>query len=149
MIKNKTLKKFDIVYAAIHSRFKMSREEITDRVTRAMENEYVNILAHPMCRLIGRREPLELDMEKVIDTARDTNTFLEINAFPDRLDLNDVYIRAAKEKGVKFAIGTDAHSIDHLRYIRFGIATARRGWLEKKDVLNTYSIKEIEKPLQR
>lgn len=145
---DKILKKFDFVCAAVHSHFKMNRDEMTRRIIKAMENEYVNILAHPMCRLIGRREPIELDMEKVIDAARDTKTFLEINAFPDRLDLNDVYIRVAKERGASFAIGTDAHSLDHLRYIRFGVATARRGWLEKKDVLNTYSIKEIEKTLQ-
>ncbi|MFW6121036.1 MAG: DNA polymerase/3'-5' exonuclease PolX [Petrotogales bacterium] len=142
---NKILEKFDFVYAAIHSRFKMSKREMTQRVTRAMENEYVNILAHPTCRLIGRREPIEIDIEKIIDAARDTHTFLEINAFPDRLDMTDIHIRVAKEKNASFIIGTDAHSIDHLRYIRFGVATARRGWLEKKDVLNTYSIKEIEK----
>jgi DNA polymerase (family 10) len=124
-------------------------KEMTTRILKAIENEYVSILAHPTCRIIGRREPIELDIEKVIDTASDTNTFLEINSFPDRLDLNDVYIRLAKEKKVSFVIGTDAHSIDHLRYMHFGIATARRGWLEKKDVLNTYSIKEIEKKLQR
>lgn len=145
---NKILKKFDFVYAAVHSRFKMSREEMTKRVIRAMENEYVNILAHPTGRLIGRREPVELDMEKIIDTAKDTDTFLEINAFPDRLDLNDVYIRVANERGTRFVIGTDAHSIDHLRYMRFGVATARRGWLEKKDILNTYSLSKIEKILE-
>jgi len=144
---NKILKKFDFVYAAVHSRFKMNMKEMTARILKAMENEYVHILAHPTCRIIGRREPIELDIEKVIDTARDTNTFLEINSFPDRLDLNDINIRLAKEKNITFVIGTDAHSIDHLRYIRFGIATARRGWLEKKDVLNTFSVKEIEKKI--
>jgi DNA polymerase (family 10) len=145
---DKILKKFDFVCAAVHSRFKMSRDEMTKRLVKAMENEYVDILAHPTCRLIGRREPIELDMDKIIDAAKDTDTFLEINAFPDRLDLNDVYIRVAKERGVCFTIGTDAHSLEHFRYMRFGIATARRGWLEKKDVLNTYSIKEIEKTLK-
>ena len=144
---NKILKKFDFVYAAVHSRFKMNMKEMTARILKAMENEYVHILAHPTCRIIGRREPIELDIEKVIDTARDTNTFLEINSFPDRLDLNDINIRLAKEKNITFVIGTDAHSIDHLRYIRFGIATARRGWLEKKDLLNTFSVKEIEKKI--
>lgn len=146
---DKILKKFDFVCAAVHSRFKMTKDEMTNRLAKAMENEYVDILAHPTCRLIGRREPVELDMDKIIDVANDTDTFLEINAFPDRLDLNDIYIRAAKERGVRFTIGTDTHSLEHLRYIRFGIATARRGWLEKKDVLNTYSIKEIEKTLKR
>lgn len=144
----KILKKFDFVCAAVHIRFKMSKDEMTKRIVKAMENKYVNILSHPTCRLIGRREPVELDIEKIIDTAVDTGTFLEINSFPDRLDLNDIYIRVAKDKGVRFTIGTDAHSLEHLRYIRFGIATARRGWLEKKDVLNTYSIKDIEKRLK-
>jgi len=145
---DKILKQFDFVCAAVHSHFKMSKEEMTKRIIKAMENEYVTILAHPTCRLIGRREPIELDMEKIIDTAKDTDTFLEINAFPDRLDLNDIYIRMAKEKEASFVIGTDAHSIDHLRYIRFGVATARRGWLEKKDILNTYSLSKIEKILE-
>ena len=144
----KILKKFDFVCAAVHIRFKMSKDEMTKRIVKAMENKYVNILSHPTCRLIGRREPVELDIEKIIDTAVDTGTFLEINSFPDRLDLNDVHIRMAKERKARFAIGTDAHSLEHLRYIRFGIATARRGWLEKKDVLNTYSIKDIEKRLK-
>lgn len=144
---NKILEKFDFVYAAVHSRFKMTKHEMTKRIINALENEYVTILAHPLCRLIGRREPVELDMNKVIDVARDTDTYLEINAFPDRLDLPDSYIPLATEKGVRFVLGTDAHSIDHLRYIRFGIATARRGWLTKKDVLNTFSIKEIETKL--
>ena len=146
---DKILERFDFVCAAVHTRFKMSKAEMTARIVTAMENEHVTILAHPTCRLIGRREPIELDMEQLIDTARGTNTYLEINAFPDRLDLNDVHIRAAKERSVSFALGTDSHSIDHLRYIRFGVATARRGWLEKKDVLNTYSLREVENKLQR
>jgi DNA polymerase (family 10) len=145
---NKILEKFDIVYAAIHTRFKMEMEEMTNRIINAMENEYVKILAHPSCRLIGRREPIELDIEKIIDAAYETNTYLEINAFPDRLDFNDIFIKKAKERNVKFVIGTDAHNLDHLGYMRFGVATARRGWLEKKDVLNTYPIREIEKILQ-
>ncbi len=146
---NKVLKLFDFVYAGVHSTFKMTREEMTKRVTKAIENEHVDFLAHPTCRLIGRREPFDLDMEQVIDVAKETNTFLEINAFPDRLDLNDLHARLGKEKGVKFVLGTDAHSLTHLDFMQYGVATARRGWLEKKDVLNTYPLKEIERFLSR
>jgi len=145
---NDLLDEFDIVCAAIHSKFKMSEKEMTERIINAIQNEYVKILAHPTGRLIGKRDAYEVDLEKVIDAAIENNVLLEINAFPDRIDLNDVNIRIAKEKGAKFTIGTDAHAVDHLRFIRFGVAAARRGWLEKKDVLNTYPVKEIEKILK-
>ncbi|HHH79533.1 MAG TPA: DNA polymerase/3'-5' exonuclease PolX [Thermoplasmatales archaeon] len=147
--RDSVLKEFDFVYAAIHTRFKMSRREMTERIVKALENEYVNFLAHPTGRLIGRRDAYEVDVEKIIDSAKENNVFLEINAFPDRLDLNDVHAKMAKEKGVRMVIGTDAHSLDHLRFMRYGIAVARRGWLEKKDVLNTCSLKEIERTLLR
>ncbi|HEC94858.1 MAG TPA: hypothetical protein ENI45_02705 [Thermoplasmatales archaeon] len=127
----------------------MSRKEMTERIIKALKNEYVNFLAHPTGRLIGRRDAYEVDVEKVIDAAKENNVFLEINAFPDRLDLNDVHAKMAKDKGVRMVIGTDAHSLDHMRFMRYGIATARRGWLEKKDVLNTFSLKDIEKTLSR
>ena len=139
------LKKFDFVGVGIHISFKMKKEEITQRIIKAMENKYVNFVAHPTCRIIGRREPFDLDIDKIFDAARKTNTFLEINCFPDRLDLNDIHSKMAKEKNVQFVLGTDAHNLNHLSFMRFGIATARRGWLEKKDILNTYSLKEIEK----
>ena len=145
---NDLLDEFDIVCAAIHSKFKMSEKEMTERIINAIQNEYVKILAHPTGRLIGKRDAYEVDLEKVIDAAVENNVLLEINAFPDRIDLNDINIRIAKEKGAKFTIGTDAHAVDHLRFIRFGVAAARRGWLEKKDVLNTYPVKEIEKILK-
>ena len=145
---NDLLDEFDIVCAAIHSKFKMSEKEMTERIINAIQNEYVKILAHPTGRLIGKRDAYEVDLEKVIDAAIENNVLLEINAFPDRIDLNDINIRIAKEKGARFTIGTDAHAVDHLRFIRFGIAAARRGWLEKKDVLNTYPVKEIEKILK-
>jgi len=146
---NSILKEFDYVYAAIHTKFKMSRKEMTERIIKAMENEYVTFLAHPTGRLIGRRDAYEVDVERLVDVARENNVFLEINAFPDRLDLNDIYAKMAKERGVKMVIGTDSHSLDHMRFIKFGIAVARRGWLEKGDVLNTYSLKDIEKALSR
>jgi len=121
----------------------MSAEEATNRVVRGMENEHADFFAHPTCRIIGRREPFDLDIEKIFEVAHKTDTYLEINAFPDRLDLNDMHAKLAKEKGVKFIIGTDAHNVNHLPFMEFGIATARRAWLEKKDILNTNSLKDF------
>ena len=144
---DKILKKLDFVCAGIHTTFKMKSDEVTNRVIKGIENENVTFLAHPTCRLMRTREPFELDMEKIFDTAKETDTFLEINSFPDRLDLNDIHSKQAKERGVKLVISTDAHVLNQLMFIRYGIATARRGWLEKKDILNTYSIKEVEKIL--
>ncbi|MDH7507533.1 MAG: PHP domain-containing protein, partial [Candidatus Thermoplasmatota archaeon] len=147
--KNKILKKFDFVYIGIHSGFKMDKKTMTERIIKAMYNENVNFLAHPTGRLIGKRDPYEVDIEKIIETARETGTILEINAFPDRLDLDDIHSKFAKEKKIKFVLGTDSHSINHLSFMRFGTATARRGWLESKDVLNTYSLKIIENIIKK
>ena len=144
---DRILKKFDLVYGGIHTSFKMDKKTATDRIVRAMENDFVHAIAHPTCRMIGRREPFELDIEKIIDVAKETDTFLEINSFPDRLDLKDSNVKLAKERGVKIIIGTDTHFIENLPFIRFGIATARRGWLEKKDILNTYPVDKIEEML--
>jgi DNA polymerase (family 10) len=144
---NKILKKFDFVYIGIHSSFKMDKKKMTDRIIKSMYNENVNFLAHPTGRLIGKRDPYEVDIEKITDVAKETGIFLEINSFPDRLDLDDIHSKLAKEKKIRFVIGTDSHSINHLPFIRFGIATARRGWLEKKDIINTYPLKDIEKIL--
>jgi DNA polymerase (family 10) len=141
----KILQQFDYVYIAIHTAFKMDKETMTKRIIKAMDNEQVNFLAHPTGRLIGKRDPYEVDIEQIIDTAKQTNTRLEINSFPDRLDLDDVHIKQAKDHDVRFVLGTDSHSINHLDFMRFGIATARRGWLEKKDILNTSTVQEIEK----
>ncbi len=142
---NRILKMFDYVCVGIHIGFKMDIKQATNRYLKAMENEYVTFIAHLTCRIIGRREPFELDFEKIFDKAKETNTYLEINSFPDRLDLNDINIKIAKEKGVKFVLGTDSHHIPQLSFMQYGISTARRGWLEKTDILNTYSINEIEK----
>lgn len=139
------LKKFDFVYAGIHTHFKMDEQTATQRIISAMHNEFVDAIAHPTCRMIGRREPFSLDMHAIMDAAKQTDTLLEINAFPDRLDLKDVHAKLAKEYGVKIVIGSDTHFIQNLGFMRFGVATARRGWLEKKDVLNTYSLSDIEK----
>ncbi|RLF32487.1 MAG: DNA polymerase/3'-5' exonuclease PolX [Thermoplasmata archaeon] len=144
---NSILKMFDFVIIGIHTGFKMSREDATNRIIKGMENKYATILAHPTCRLMMKREPLYLDMEKIFEAAKETNTYLEINAFPDRLDLNDYYTKLAKEQKVKFSVGTDAHALSHMDFMRYGVATARRGWLEKKDILNTHTLREIEKIL--
>ncbi len=142
---NKILKQFDFVYIGIHTAFKMEKETMTKRIIKGMDNEHVDFIAHPTGRLIGKRDPYEVDIEQIIDAAKETDTKLEINAFPDRLDLDDIHVKLAKEQGVRFVLGTDSHSINHFDFMRFGIATARRGWLEKKDILNAYSIQEIEK----
>ena len=144
---NKILKQFDIVYIGIHSSFKMNSNEMTQRIIKGMENEHADFLAHPTGRLLGRRDSYEVDIEQLINAAHTTNTHLEINSFPDRLDLQDIYVKHAKEQNVTFVLGTDAHSIEHLDFMRYGVATARRGWLEKDDILNTYSISKIEKIL--
>lgn len=142
---NRILKKFDFVGIGIHTSFKMNKKEATERIIKGMENKHVDFLAHPTCRIIGRREPFELDMRKIFDTAVETDTYLEINSFPDRLDLNDANAKFAKERRVKFVIGTDSHNVKNLPFMRFGIATARRGWLNKNDILNTNSLKNLEK----
>jgi DNA polymerase (family 10) len=139
------LKKFDYVCAGIHTIFKMDSEVLTKRIIKAIENKYVTFIAHPTCRLIKTREPFKLDMEKIYDKAKENNTYLEINSFPDRLDLNDMNSKSAKDRGVKFVIGTDAHILNQLLFMKYGVATARRGWLSKKDILNTNPLKEVEK----
>ncbi len=146
---NKILEMFDYVIIGIHIGFKMDSKQVTTRYLKAMENEYVNIVAHPTCRIIGHREPFDIDFDIFFDKAKETNTYLEINSFPDRLDLNDLNIKTAKDKGLKFEIGTDSHHISHLSYMQYGISTARRGWLEKNDILNTYSLNELEKVLNK
>ena len=144
-----TLAELDIVVAAVHSYFDLSREAQTDRVIRAMSNSHVSVIAHPTGRLIGEREPFEIDMQRVIEAAHSLGCHLEINAQPERLDLNDLHIHAARQGRVKFAISTDAHSTDSFDYIRFGIDQARRGWLSADDVINTRSIGDLRKMLRR
>jgi len=127
------LAQLDLVVASIHSGFK---QNVTERMVRAMENPHVDIVAHPTGRLISKREGYEVDVEKILDAAAATNTALEINAFYDRLDLSDLNARRAAEKGILLAINTDSHHPDHLWMIRFGVGTARRAWLGPENVLN-------------
>ena len=128
---------FDFVTASVHSSFGQSAQRITDRVLAAIRSPHVDAIGHPTGRLLSRREPLALDMDAVIEAAAETGTALEINANPDRLDLNDEYARQAAEAGVRLAINTDAHAVEHLAFLEYGIATAQRGWVRPQDVLNT------------
>ncbi len=144
-IKDSALKKLDIVGAAVHSNFNMPRDEMTKRIVAAMENKNVDILFHPTGRVIQKREPYDVDIEKVIEAAKATGTILEIDAYPDRLDLKDEHVKLAVRAGVKLCIDSDAHSKAHLRFLELGIAQARRGWAEAKDVVNTRPLKEFLK----
>lgn len=137
------LKELDIVIGAIHSGFKQKRGQITQRIVTAMHNPYLHIIAHPTGRLLGERDPYDVDMDQVIESAEKTGTVLEINAYTQRLDLDDINTRKAKQHGVMIAIGTDAHHLDQLGMMELGIKVARRGWLEPKNVLNTFTVKEI------
>jgi len=143
------LSKLDVVIAAIHSGFKQESKMITKRLVGAMQNRFVSIIAHPTGRLIGYRESYQLDMNEIIKVAAKTGTILEINAYPERLDLNDVYCRMAKDKGVQLAIETDAHSVDGLEFMNLGVDVALRGWLEEKDVINTLPLDKLLKRLKR
>lgn len=141
------LERCDVVVAAIHMAQSQKEREINSRLVAAMENEHVDIIAHPTGRIIGRREPYQVDMDLILETAARTNTIMEINAYPERLDLSDEWARRAKEIGVKMAISTDAHSPEQLGFMRYGVTVARRGWLEPSDVINTLSAGELMKHL--
>jgi len=143
------LKELDVVIAAVHSNFSFDREKQTDRILKAMDNKYVNILAHPSGRLITTRSAIYADFDRIFTKAVENNIFLEINTHGDRIDLNDVNCRRAKELGARFVIGTDAHDTEQLGGLVYGVITARRGWLEKKDVLNTSSFDKLIKAMNR
>jgi len=134
---DETLKSLDFVIAGIHSGFKNDAAKMTERIIRAMRNPYVHIISHPTGRLIGRRDEYQLDLEKVLSVAKETKTALEINAYPERLDLKDTDILKAVKNEIKLVIDSDSHSKDQLAYLRYGVSQARRGWAQKKDILNT------------
>ncbi len=148
-LSDSVLKKLDLVIAAVHSGFRFPKAKQTERILKAMDNPYVNILAHPLNRLIKTREPINLDFGKICQKAKEKKIALEINASSDRLDLPDAYVKEAISKGVKLAIGTDAHSKDNLKDIELGTAVARRGWAQKKDVLNCLNLAQLKKFLRR
>jgi len=142
------LRQLDVVGVSVHSLFNLSEEEQTKRIIKAMKNPHADILFHPTGRLIQKREPYDVDMEEIIRTAKETGTILEINAYPDRLDLKDEYIRKCVNAGVKMSIDSDAHSPAHFAVLEFGIAQARRGWATKTDIINTRPVEQMLKLLK-
>ena len=143
------LEGFDITVASIHSHFNQSREAMTRRMIRAMENPHVNVIGHPTTRKIGRRDPVDLDLDAVFEAAARTGTALEIDAYPDRLDLRDEHVRRARRSGVRFAIDTDAHAVGHLDAMCYGIGVAQRGWLTKDDVIDAWPLAKLRRFLQK
>jgi len=143
------LKKLDIRVCSIHYKLGLSSEKQTRRILKAMENPYFNIWGHPTDREIHKREPIELNMDKIMSEASDRNVFMEINSSPRRLDLNDIHAKMAKERGIKISISTDSHTRDNLKNIRYGVYQARRGWLEADDIINTKSADDIIKMMKK
>jgi DNA polymerase (family 10) len=140
---------FDLTVASVHSHFAQPKEQMTRRVIRAIEHPMVNVIGHLTTRKIGRRDPIELDLEAVFEAAGRTGTALEINAYPDRLDLRDEHVLWARRHGVLFAVDTDSHAVGHLDMMRFGVATAQRGWLTRNDVINAWPITKLERFLRK
>lgn len=148
-LSNDILKELDFTVCAIHSKFNLSAKKQEERIIRAMDNPYFTILAHPTGRIINRREPYQINLERIMRAAKERGCFLELNAQPERMDLADTQCQLAKEMGVKLAISTDAHTQWQLNNMQFGIYQARRGWLEKGDVINTYSLNALRKLFKR
>jgi DNA polymerase/3'-5' exonuclease PolX/histidinol phosphatase-like PHP family hydrolase len=142
------LAQLDVVVCSIHSYFNLERAEMTERMLAAIENPYTQIIGHPTGRLLLKRDPLDYDVEKVLDACAKHGVAMECNSYPDRLDLKEVYLRMCKEKGVKVVISTDSHNTGNLSFIRYGVTMARRGWLEKKDVINTRPVAEFLRELR-
>ena len=142
-IDDKVLAQMDFVIAGVHSQMKMLKVQMTERIIKAMKNPNVDIISHPTGRILKKRDEYEIDFDELLKIAKETGTILEINAFPVRLDLNDVHIKKAKQAGVKMVINTDAHKKEHLRFIEYGISQARRGWAEKKDIINTWPLEKL------
>jgi DNA polymerase (family 10) len=143
------LRGFDILVASVHSHFNQSKDDMTRRIVRAMEHPCVHIIGHPTARMIGKRQPIEYDLDEVFRAAARTGTALEVNGFPDRLDLRDEHVLWAKRHGVRFAVDTDSHAAVHLSNMRFGVATAQRGWLTKDDVINAWPIAKLRRFLRK
>jgi len=148
-LSDELMSELDVVVASVHSAMGQDEAKMTERIIRALENPHVDILGHPTCRLLGQREPVAVDMEAVFQAALATDTALEINAWPYRLDLKDLHVFRARELGVKIVICTDSHKTEHLDVIRFGVGVARRGWCEAKDIMNTRPLAEVEAFLRR
>ena len=147
-IADEVLRQLDVVGASVHSYFNLSRELQTKRIIAAMENPNVDIIFHPTGRVINRRPAYDVDMDAIIDAAKRTKTILEINAFPDRLDLKEEDVRKCVQKGVLLSIDTDAHSINHLQFLVWGIGQARRGWAEQSNIVNAWPVEKMKKMLK-
>lgn len=147
-IKDEALSKLDYVIAGVHSQMKMSKEEMTERIIKAMRNKNIDIISHPTGRILRQRDEYQVDLDRIMKVAKETGTILEINSSPDRLDLKDVNIRKAKEMGIKMIINTDSHKKEQLGQMEYGISQARRGWAEKFDVINTQSLEKLMKSLK-
>jgi DNA polymerase (family 10) len=148
-IKDEVLEKLDYVIAGAHSSLKMPKKEMTERLIKAMKNPNIDIVSHPTGRLIGKRDEYQLDFDKILEIAKKTGTILEINSSPQRLDLRDIYIRRAKNQGVKMIINTDSHQKEQLNLMEYGVAMARRGWAEKKDIINTLPVEQFLKHIKK
>jgi DNA polymerase (family 10) len=142
-LNNSKLKELDVVVASIHSGFKGAKQKLTDRLISAMHNDYVNIIGHPTGRIIHQREPLDLDLTKIFKVASDLGIHMELNSFPNRLDLSDINCRKVKNSDLKIVINTDAHHTTQMKYMELGVATAKRGWIEKSDAINCLPLKKL------
>jgi len=142
-IADRILKQLDFVSAGVHSHFNLDRDKMTTRILKALENPYLNLLCHPTTRQIQKREPILLDIERIIEAAKDKGIILDIDAYPDRLDLRDEYIRKAVEIGAKLGISSDAHNQTHFHFLELGVAQARRGWATAENIVNTRNVKEF------
>jgi DNA polymerase (family 10) len=140
---DEVLAELDLVVASLHTGLRTGREKTTQRMLAAIRNPHVDIIAHPTGRLIGKREGADLDMEAILQAAAETGTAIEVNAYPDRLDLRDIHVRRAVELGVNLAINTDAHNVGELDHVFFGVATARRGGARAEDVINTWDVERL------
>jgi DNA polymerase (family 10) len=143
------LEGFDVCVASVHSHFTQGKDEMTRRLVRAMENPFVHVIGHPTARLINKRPPIEFDLDEVFRAAARTGTALEVNGYPDRLDLKDEHILWARRHGVRFAVNTDSHATTHLELMRYGVATAQRGWLTKEDVVNAWPLAKLRRFLRK
>jgi DNA polymerase (family 10) len=148
-IEDSVLSQLDVVTVSIHSRMKDDKKKMTKRVCHALENKHVHILGHPSGRLLLKRPEFEISLEEVFETAKQHNVVMELNAHPQRLDLNAGNLRAATRMGLKIAINTDAHYTSELDFMQFGVFQARRGWVTKKDVVNTYSLSKLMKAIKK
>ncbi len=146
---NEVLKKFDIVLCGVHSHFNLNSKEQTERIIKALQNPYTNILVHPTGRRINKRKSYKVEMDRIVEVAKENNCFLEINSQPSRLDLNDRYAKMTKEMGLKLVINSDSHNPESLKFLKYGTYQARRGWIEKKNIINTLSLVELKEILKK